>query len=341
MSPGDFELGTAEFRVTGSINAQWMNDAPLSANNDDGDAAATRVLALGDSHTYAVGVSTVETWPKVLERDLAAAFPGRAFRTYNTGTPGYNLHQYLLRLIDQGPALRPQYVVVGFSYATDLYDLLPPDRGGWIYGTMTSPRDYFDLDDRGALVEKHWVPPAGGSAQNTARSSEVRRLLGRLATFRHLRRSRLALYLGSHLGTGSQSLWPNMEVVVEREIAPEHRYQWQLAEALLLRMKQESDRLGAKLVVVGIPYLPQVYDEVWNATFGGDPRYDRAAAEGRLSSFCAEHGIAYVGTLDALRKKTAEVGHWLHYRKDAHPTPEGQAVIAQAIAESGAIQPAQ
>jgi hypothetical protein len=165
-TPGEFRMGTPEFTVSGSVNDLFMNDAPVDPQED---AGRTRLLVLGDSHTYAIGVSTEETWPKVLEAKLDEAFGARTFRVYNAGESGYSLHQYLLRLIDQGPLLEPHYVVVGLSYATDFYDLLPPDRGGWVYGGDRS-RDYFDFDERGELVRRHWEKPADGADRTLARS---------------------------------------------------------------------------------------------------------------------------------------------------------------------------
>jgi len=100
---GDFHIATSEFDVRGHINALYMNDNDFDARTDQ---SRTRIFALGDSHTYAVGVSAEQAWPKVLERKLNLAHEGR-FRVYNGGVSGYNMHQYLLRLIDQGPFLRP------------------------------------------------------------------------------------------------------------------------------------------------------------------------------------------------------------------------------------------
>ena len=338
MSPGSFEQGTSEFAITGDVNAMFMNDDAVDTASEK---AKTRVLALGDSHTFAVGVSSDETWAKALQRDLIAR-TGKPFRVYNDGCPGYNLHQYLLRLLDHGPTLRPDYVVVGFSYATDLFDLLPPDHGGWTYGAPTQPRDYFDFDASGALEERHWVPPLEGASdqgKTVSGAMAVRNFAGSFATVRYLRRSKLALFVGSHVTVGGQSLWPNMDVVVEKDVGPGREYTWRLAKALLLKMKAESDKLGARLVIAGIPYLPQVYDEIWTSTFGGNEKYSKTAAIERIRAFCEANGIRYVDTLDALHDRAQKVGHWLHHRRDAHPTREGQEVIAEVIAASGALPP--
>lgn len=338
-TPGDFEEGSSEFQVTGSVNPLFMNDGPF---DPAADRTKTRIMGLGDSHTYAVGVSMGEAWPKVMADRLNQGKKDGPFRGYNAGCYGYNLHQYLLRLIDQGPLLKPHYVVVGLSYATDLYDLLPPDHGGWTYGG-TEERDYFDFDASGKLEQRHWKatdPQALSVSKESTRATDLRALIWSFATFRAMRRSSLALYIGSHLTVGGQSLWPNMDVILEKEVSPTHQYSWKLAEALILRMKEESDKLGARLVIAGIPYLPQVYDEVWKSTFAGKENFSKTAAIERMRAFCDQNGIAYVDTLDALSSRARSAGHWLHHRQDGHPTAEGQAVIAEAIVASGLFKPA-
>jgi lysophospholipase L1-like esterase len=333
---GDFKETTFEFSVTGSINSLYMNDVPFVPGADD---HRTRILALGDSHTYAVGASTNQTWPKVLEQKLNADHPG-SFRVYNGGIVGFNVDQDLLRLIDDGPIVKPNYVIYGLSYATNLYNLLPPDHGGWIYGDNAHARDYFDLDESGNLVQKRWLPTTTpGTTQANSDVERIRRFMDCFATFRFLRRSKLALVIGSHLKIGGQSLWPNVEVIVEKEIPEQHQYQWKLFEAVLNRINEECIRQHAQLIVVGIPYLPQVYDEIWDSTFGGNPKFSRTAGIERVRAMCAARGIPYIDTRDALHDKAQELGHWVHYHHDAHPTPEGHEVIAETIFRADVLKP--
>ena len=57
--PGDaFEL-THEFVAQYDVNALGMNDEPVEAS----EKARIRLLALGDSHTFAAGVSMDGAWP--------------------------------------------------------------------------------------------------------------------------------------------------------------------------------------------------------------------------------------------------------------------------------------
>ena len=337
-APGEYNHRTPEFVATGRVNAHFMNDRE---ENLVEDLAKTRIMVLGDSHTFATGISTTQTWAKQLEFQLNAKAGTNLFRTYNAAVTGFSLHQYLCRLRDDGPRLKPHYVAIGLSYATDFYDLLPPGRGGWIYGGNRE-RDFFDLDDQGKLVAKHWVPVRQEAAHDYGQSQSfamtLRSFLDRSATFRQLRRSKLMLMIGSRVRVGGQSLWPNMEIVMEKEISPGHEYQHRLFKALLQGIKAEAERQGAKLIVAGIPYLPQVYDDLRRATFPGE-KYDAEATTRRVAAYCRELGVGFVDTQAPLCARHRETGRWLHFPKDAHPTVEGQQVIAEAVLRSTLLAP--
>jgi hypothetical protein len=147
-APGWFRVRYPEFVAEGNVNEHFMNDVPV---DPVADAALTRIYAVGDSHTFATGVSQPDTWPKQLERLLNR--DARRYRVYNAGTTGYNMHQYVLRVTDQGPIVKPNVVIVAVTFASDFFDLLPPDHGGWIHGESLE-RNYFDFDERGELVER-------------------------------------------------------------------------------------------------------------------------------------------------------------------------------------------
>ena len=339
-APGWFRVRNPEFTAEGIVNEHFMNDLPL---DPAADAPLTRVFAVGDSHTFATGVSQPDTWPKQLERILNR--DGRRFRVYNAGTTGYNMHQYVLRVTDQAPLVKPGVVIVAVTFASDFFDLLPPDRGGWIHGERLE-RDYFDFDEGGTLVQRHWVPPqsaaAGAGAPSSAPDAQpllsrrIQRLILRFATFRYFRRTPLALAVASKLRLGNESLWPNMDIAMEREVSPEHEYNHRLFRALLARLKSQSDQLGARLVIVGVPYLPQVYEGLVGWAFSGD-RFDPRASSRRLQAYCGELGINYIDVLDPMRNAVVRSGgRWVHFPLDGHPTVEGHTIIAEEVAAGAA-----
>jgi lysophospholipase L1-like esterase len=81
-------------------------------------ARTTRILVLGDSVTFGMGVPLEQTYPALTEALLNAALgPGaRSVEVLNFGIPGYNTLHSLAQLREVGLTFRPDIVVVGFLY---------------------------------------------------------------------------------------------------------------------------------------------------------------------------------------------------------------------------------
>src|SRR5262245_14523296 len=148
--PGNYRHVTPEFDIPISVNSLNMNDREYGP----ADLVSTnRILVVGDSHTFAIGASPSQTWSKLLEARL---FPGRKNGfVANAAVIGYSVGQYLERFRGLKEKFRPSLVLVGFSMATDLYDLMPPDHGQFVYGGNAG-RVYFDLEPNGELIEKKY-----------------------------------------------------------------------------------------------------------------------------------------------------------------------------------------
>jgi lysophospholipase L1-like esterase len=73
-----------------------------------------RVLALGDSCTFGLGVEDDATWPAQLERALRTQ--GIDAEVVNAGVPGYSAFQGMRFLETRGLSLEPDVVVVTFGF---------------------------------------------------------------------------------------------------------------------------------------------------------------------------------------------------------------------------------
>lgn len=95
-----------------AFNGFGYRDAERSPQPAPG---TVRVLALGDSVTFGMGVAQDETFPRQTERLLSAA-RGGPVEVLNLGMPGYNTLHQLAQLRELGLGLQPKVVVVGFLY---------------------------------------------------------------------------------------------------------------------------------------------------------------------------------------------------------------------------------
>ncbi len=73
-----------------------------------------RVLALGDSCTFGLGVNDADTWPAQLQRMLDEFGGGTQWDVINAGVYGYSAFQGLRYLQSKGFALEPDVVIVQF-----------------------------------------------------------------------------------------------------------------------------------------------------------------------------------------------------------------------------------
>jgi lysophospholipase L1-like esterase len=282
----------------------------------------------------ATGVAPSETWANQLERLLIRA--GKPSSVYNAGVGGYSIDQYLLRFRKLKHTLDPHVVVVAFSTATDFIDVGRLPGGGFIYGPDKG-RIYFSLDERGSLVEHRELVglTLDPGAARWSFSMLIRDGLQQLALYRLLKRSQLAVWVAARWSPGGQSLWPGLDTALKLTPDPDDERRMRLAETILARLAEEVRAIGATPILLHIPYLAQVYDEVWTASFGVFPdRYQRDLASRRLAAIAERAGMAFVDSLPAMLAEVRRSGEWLHYRLDAHPTPRGHGVIAEVVAQA-------
>ncbi len=329
---GKSSVKADEYSASYEVNSYHMNDRPI---DDSLGKVGTRILALGDSHTFAVGVSQEEAWPNVLEQLL---FKGNRYdgEVYNAGVAGYSLGQYLLRFRSLAEIIRPHIVIIGFSSATDVYDLIPPSHGGFVYVSYAG-RTYFDLDDQGELIETAWVErknvldPKAGIEMDF--SSRARALLGRFALYRRFKKSKLAFWIAQNLQPNGRSLWSGTDTALKKDLNSEDLYRWALAEKIIQQIALEAHQIGARTMLVHIPYLAQVYDEIWEISFGKSPAHDRWVVGERLAKICEKSRIEFVD-LTPQFVKLARQGKKLHYPYDGHPNSDGHRLIADVVAKA-------
>lgn len=79
-----------------------------------------RILFVGDSFTFGHGVDEDEAYPRVVESLLTQKYPDKKIEVINAGLPGAGVGYYYLFLKNQGIALEPDIIVVGFYMLNDI-----------------------------------------------------------------------------------------------------------------------------------------------------------------------------------------------------------------------------
>jgi lysophospholipase L1-like esterase len=114
---------TSDFDTFIKINSEGLRDYE---HRKDKDSTTFRILVLGDSITFGLGVNIDESYPKLLEAMLNQNLTGGAQKKYeviNAGVDGYGTAQEYLYLQELGNRYRPDLVIVGLNY-NDVGDVM-------------------------------------------------------------------------------------------------------------------------------------------------------------------------------------------------------------------------
>jgi SGNH hydrolase-like domain, acetyltransferase AlgX len=294
--------------------------------------SALRVLALGDSFTFGLGVQDDEGFAARLRRRWSQ----RGVEVVNAGQVDMGPENEWRLLRSDGPRLEPDVVLLAFYVGNDVRDvMLGLDRARVVDGRLlASPhaRRWYRPLVPGRLLDAVPVPAA----------SEARGLKRALGRHSHLYRflSGRAAILREWARRGGGPAAPvftilDDEAVCIREEPEELRAGWERAEAAVLRIADWCRARGTALVVVVIPTAAQVEDERWQ-----DVRrrhglraedFDLEKPQRRLRAFAEASGLPLVDLLPTLRA-AARSGPHLYYATDPHWTARGHEVAAEEIA---------
>jgi hypothetical protein len=101
-----------------TINSLGLRDREVNLEPADNEF---RILLLGDSRVFGLGLADQDTYSNRLEQLLNRDADGITYRVINMGVPSYNTEQELIQLQSLGLSLNPDLVLLVFS----LNDLQP------------------------------------------------------------------------------------------------------------------------------------------------------------------------------------------------------------------------
>jgi lysophospholipase L1-like esterase len=261
-----------------------------------------RVITLGDSFTWGIEVKDEECFPHYLEKILQGQ---RTAEVFNMGVGSYGIDQMLLKYLRHGRQLRPDVVVLGI-YPHDY------DRTRLSFYSYSKP--IFRPDGKAGqyALDNVPVPPPKevyASLKNTLNGNG----------------SYAYVFLKNRVRKLFSTLPGNNGYYAETD---------RLVEYLLVRLKDELDKTGTKLLVVHIPP---------GHAFENDQAFSKGKSEpqtARLRALYAKLKLPVVDLLEALPQgrplATVYRDYYIH-RPDGsigHFTPAGNAEVAKIIAES-------
>lgn len=319
------------------------------------------LVFIGDSQVYGLGVPPHEAFPSVVGERL-----GRS--SYNLGLGGYAVPEYTYLYEHYGRALKPEAVIMGLSLSTDLIDVVRSVERLPGLGLDPSPMrkaapDVIRLEEAyTSLTERS--KPTSGKVDDLLRNAKLYGLVTRLAGFYPQRspdfyrrweekiRSRRDELSADELWLIERGLWypyrdenhrtifrPIARLLAVLSDSEQIRAATRITEEALLRVHEATGRDGARFILVFLPTKEEVfYPYLEQRGVELPPSMDllashTAVVRRELVTFMERSGIEYLDCTDALREAVDAGRYVFPTDTDGHATSEGNAIIAEVIAE--------
>lgn len=311
-----------------NLNSLGLRDREYEISKPQG---TFRILVLGDSNTFGIGVEQEKVFTEILERSINENEQiTRPVEVINAGVPGYGTAQELLFYETKLKVLEPDVVILAFSVVNDVLDNLCFDGN--------PRRPCFRLEGGELKFENPKLPAENGSQNKFSLPGfSINRL--HIYWFLQTRLENLAssqpilvrILYGFGINLTHES--PLLQSWYTSSIAKDG---WEITSALLERFKKSVEDEGTKFIIIILPGRPQTstgYQELLEILHGNSP-------EGRLFlenpkrpqkmvvEWGDRYGVAVIDTLEDLINASEEFSLNL---KDGHFNDNGNLIIGQKL----------
>jgi lysophospholipase L1-like esterase len=310
----------SEFQVVYRINRHGLRDEEIRLPKPP---QVFRILMVGDSFTFGVGVELHATFTKQLEALLNQPGSGGHYEVLNGGCSSYSPILEYLFLVQKGLALAPDLVILNY----DLSDV----QDDYQYSQIAE----FDRDGRPLRV--HPLNVQWYYREERKRFRSALPLLERSALYQGLReayvlwqnrRDAAVMYEAAQAIAGN--------IAFDRDLPLREHVDWQPyfehSTRYISMIAELLQGQGIGFLVTTYPYGVLVSAQEWRVgrqLRGFDNRVYTTRLFDYMAAFCQANNIPYLNTLpDFLRADTFP----LFYPYDGHFTPNGHRVMAQALA---------
>jgi hypothetical protein len=315
---------SAEHAVPVQTNSLGFRDREYPAEK----GGSSRILGLGDSFAFGLGVEEQSTYLALIEEELRA----ERVEVINAGLIGAGPDTEARLLEAVGPELQPDLVLLGLFVGNDLLEaMLGTDavevREGSLVWRPGAQERWESVVTDGRLV----APPRSSGVLVPFKGF----LRMHSHAYRFVSRGYAALRRRPGLGerTAGLSVFRE-EAFCLKHYPPELEQGWNRTRDALERIKSWSDRHGASLVLVLIPFRGQVEAERWREFLQTyrvrEEDFDPEKPQTLVKRWAQPAGVTVLDLLPAMRRARHGIDE-LYYRRDPHWTARGHAVAAEDI----------
>jgi hypothetical protein len=303
------------------INSIGFRDKEHSYEKPPG---VSRVIVLGDSFIAAIQVPIEQTIPSLLENKLNSVGQ-KKFEVFNFGIGGIGTsHEYLISK-HYGLKYKPDLVILAFFAGNDIWE----DQVKFLQPQL-SCHYFFVFNGSGELEQRSFTESE--LEPSTPFALVLKSFFPRSFSFfmEKIRNNRELYSFLIDRGVVAERSLPSD--VYGIEYSPEWKEAWNITEALILKIKEESEMNGAKFVLVSIAQREQVSSDYWQKfldTYHG-MKLDFEKPDRMLEDFSKRNNVTYLHLLPHFQKYVNETGEWPYYQ-DGHWNDRGNELAADLI----------
>ncbi len=345
---------TKEYSVKESFNSKGIRGPEYDYEKDENEF---RIFILGDSFAEGYTVEFEDLFSEALKNELINKRIN--CRVINSGTGGYSTDQELLFFQNEGKKYKPNLTIVMFY-----------DNDTWFNNQLKYWRGYkplFKLEDNNLVLTNIPIPkPDIGkrkALQNQKtkpffrdvkkwliyHSSLYNLIRDRVKKIGWLYRPAIKLHLAEEPETQPSILEKKNDDIVlipdsfrvwERKYDSKVRDAWNITEAIIIKLQEETCVINSKLLIFYIPNRASIYRKEWEATkkkyviSDKEWNVDRVGLE--LENICKRNNIDFFNPTEEFRAEANKLkakGVRLYFNGDAHWNVTGHKFTGKLLAD--------
>lgn len=311
-----------EFAVTYRINSLGLRNEEFSPQKPQN---TFRILMLGDSYTFGIGVELEQTFSKQLEKILNEGHPKRKIEVINAGVSSYSPIIEYLFLVTKGLSYQPDLVILNY----DISDVQDDYKYGNIADFDASGKPlkvnpievqyYFQEIKKGIASD---IPLLQKSQLRQFVMERVYQLMGK--------RDIPYYYETAKVISGNIEYDRDLPM---RDNAGDWKKDFDRSARYLALIDDLLKEKGIGFALTSYPYGTLISEREWKIgrrLRGFDEKIYTTKLFDYLQEFCAKRGIPFLNMMPAFQ---ASKEFPLFYAYDGHFTPAGHAIAGRALAQ--------